>query len=86
MTRDEIRSITLEVLGQIAPEADLEALDPAQSFRDQFELDSVDYLNFVLTLAQRLDVQIPEMECPRLSSLNACVDYLADRLAVDAGS
>jgi acyl carrier protein len=82
MTRDEIRNVTLEVLGQIAPEADLEGLDPAKSFRDQFELDSVDYLNFVLTLQQRLDIQIPEMECPRLSSLNGSVDYLADKIGV----
>lgn len=82
MTRDEIRDITLEVLGQIAPEAELGGLDPAKSFRDQFELDSVDYLNFVLTLQQRLDIQIPEMECPRLSSLNGCVDYLGDKMGV----
>jgi acyl carrier protein len=50
MNRDEIQAITLEVLRTVAPEADLAAIDPATSFRDQFEIDSVDYLNFVLAL------------------------------------
>jgi len=80
MTKDEIRSITLEVLGQIAPDADLDNLDPAKSFRGQFEFDSVDYLNFVLTLEKRLEIKIPEIECPRLASLDGCITYLADKL------
>ncbi len=80
MTKDEIRSITLEVLGQIAPDADLDNLDPAKSFRDQFEFDSVDYLNFVLTLEKRLEIKIPEIECPRLASLDGCIAYLTDKL------
>lgn len=80
MTREEIRSITLEVLGQIAPNADLDSLNPAMTFRDQFEFDSVDYLNFVLTLEKRLELKIPEIECPRLASLDGCIAYLADRL------
>jgi acyl carrier protein len=79
MTKDDIRSITLEVLGQIAPDADLNHLDPAKSFRDQFEFDSVDYLNFVLTLEKRLEIKIPEIECPRLASLDGCIAYLADK-------
>jgi len=79
MTKDDIRSITLEVLGQIAPDADLNNLDPAKSFRDQFEFDSVDYLNFVLTLEKRLEIKIPEIECPRLASLDGCIAYLADK-------
>ena len=80
MTKDEIRLIALEVLGQIAPDADLDNLDPAKSFRDQFEFDSVDYLNFVLTIEKRLEIKIPEIECPRLASLDGCIAYLADKL------
>lgn len=83
MTKDEIQSITLEVLGQIAPDADLDDLDPAKSFRDQFEFDSVDYLNFVLTLEKRLAIKIPEIECPRLSSLDGCIAYLSEKTGAD---
>ena len=80
MTRDEIQAITLEILGQIAPDADLDILDAAQSFRDQFEFDSVDYLNFVLALEKRLEIRIPEIEYPRLASLDGCIGYLAAKL------
>ena len=80
MTRDEIQSVTLEILGQIAPDADLDNLDAAQSFRDQFEFDSVDYLNFVLALEKRLEIRIPEIECPQLASLDGCIGYLTAKL------
>ena len=80
MTPDDLRATTLAVLGHIAPEADLSALDPARNFRDQIEIDSVDYLNFVLALEQRLGVRIPELHYPRLSSLNGCVAYLSSVL------
>jgi acyl carrier protein len=81
MNKDEIQSITFEVLGQIAPDADLDNLDPKTSFRDQFEFDSVDYLNFVLTLEKRLEIKIPEIECPRLASLDGCIAYLTEKTA-----
>ncbi len=80
MTHDEIQRVTLEVLQTIAPDADLAAIDPATSFRDQFEIDSVDYLNFVLALEQRLGIRIPELDYPRLSSLQGCVLYLEGRV------
>jgi acyl carrier protein len=79
MTHDEIQRVTLEVLQTIAPDADLAAIEPATSFRDQFEIDSVDYLNFVLALEQRLGIRIPELDYPRLSSLQGCVLYLEGR-------
>ena len=80
MTHDEIQRFTLEVLQTIAPDADLAAIDPATSFRDQFEIDSVDYLNFVLALEQRLGIRIPELDYPRLSSLQGCVRSLEGRV------
>lgn len=79
MTRDEIEVMALEVLRTIAPEADLAAVDPASNFRDQLEIDSVDYLNFVLTLEKRLGTHIPELDYPQLSSLQGCVRYLERR-------
>lgn len=81
MTREEIQSTVLEVLVGVAPDADPVRLDPDVSFRDQFEFDSVDYLNYVLALEQRFSIKIPEIECPRLASLNGAVAYLARRLA-----
>ena len=76
MTRDEIRAAVLRTLGEIAPEADLSALEPDVSFRDQLDVDSMDLLNFVVALHGALHVDIPEADYPKLATLNGCVDYL----------
>jgi acyl carrier protein len=81
MNRAEIKTITLEVLLDIVPELEPAALDARVSFRDQFEIDSIDYLNFVLALEKRLGIKIPEIDYPRLSSLDGCTRYLTDLLA-----
>jgi acyl carrier protein len=75
--RDEIRATVLRVLGDIAPEADLERITPAVSFRDQLDLDSMDTLNFVIGLPHALGVDIPESDYPKLATLDGCVEHLA---------
>jgi acyl carrier protein len=75
-TVEEIRSTVLRVLGEIAPEADLASLKPDVSFRDQLDIDSMDFLNFVIALHETLRIEIPEAEYPRLATLNGCVDYV----------
>lgn len=81
MNRAEIKTITLEVLLDIVPELEPATLDARVSFRDQFEIDSIDYLNFVLALEKRLEIRIPEIDYPRLSSLDGCTGYLETLLA-----
>ena len=76
MTKDELRATVLRVLGEIAPEADLDRIKPAVSFRDQLDLDSMDFLNFVIGLHQALGVDIPESDYPKLVSLEGCVEHL----------
>ena len=79
MTRDEIKATALEALSDIAPEVDTGKLDEKINFRDQFDMDSVDYLNFVLTLEKKLAIKIPELDYPKLSSLEGCISYLESR-------
>jgi acyl carrier protein len=76
-SRDAIRAVALRVLGEIAPEADLARLEPAVSFRDQLDLDSMDFLNFVIGLHHALQVDIPESDYPKLATLDGCVEHLA---------
>jgi acyl carrier protein len=78
MTRDGIRATVLRTLGEIAPEADLSTLKSDVSFRDQLDVDSMDLLNFVIALHAALHVDIPEVDYPKLATLDGCVDYLAD--------
>jgi acyl carrier protein len=79
-THEEITNTVLRVLGEIAPEADLLALKPDVSFRDQLDIDSMDFLNFVIGLHDALRVEIPEADYPKMSTLNGCVEYLAGRV------
>jgi acyl carrier protein len=76
---DELRAVVLQVLGDIAPEADLASLRPDVAFREQLDLDSMDLLNFVVGLHAALGVEIPEADYPKLATLDACVEYLASR-------
>jgi acyl carrier protein len=77
MTQDELKQTILDALTQVAPEIDAGVLDPDVNFRDQAELDSVDYLNFVLELERRLGLHIPEQDYPGLSCLNGALGYFA---------
>jgi acyl carrier protein len=77
MTKEEIRSTVLRILGEVAPEADLNQLKPDVSFRDQLDIDSMDFLNFVIALDEELHVSIPESEYAKLSSLESSVELLS---------
>jgi acyl carrier protein len=82
MTDDHIRRELLALIGQIAPEADLDHLDPAARFRDQFDFDSVDFVNFAAGLQERLNVSIPEQDYPQLATLKSAVAYLKTKTSV----
>lgn len=79
MNQAEIKATILRILGEIATEADLTHLRPDVSFRDQLDLDSMDFLNFVIALDEELDIRIPESDYPKLSSLAGCVELLSAR-------
>ncbi len=79
MTTDEIRAAVLEVLGDIAPEADLAHVKPDVTFRDQLDIDSMDFLNLVIALHDKLHVEIPETDYAKVATLNGCVEYLSTR-------
>jgi acetyltransferase len=73
---DGLRRAALEVLGTLAPEADLAALQPSLPLREQIDLDSMDWLNFAAALQDRLGTVIPEPALTRLVTLDDVVAYL----------
>jgi acyl carrier protein len=80
MTEAEIRQIVGQALSNVAPEADLEAIDPSRDLRDQIDIDSVDFLNFLIALDHELGVDIPDADVAKLVTLDGCVAYLHDRI------
>lgn len=77
MSHEDLTQQVLDTLTAIAPDVDPGTLDPEVAFRDQFEIDSVDFLNFVIALEKGLNRHIPETDFPKLSSLKGCLDYLS---------
>jgi acyl carrier protein len=76
MTRDEIKLEVLDILSDIAPDEDLSNLDDSKSFREQMELDSMDFLDIVMELRKRHRIQIPEDDYLNLASMDSTVTYL----------
>lgn len=81
MAPEEIREVIIEILGDIAPDEDLGSLDDAVAFREQLELDSMDFLDIVMELRKRYRVQIPEEEYGQLASMHSTVSYLTPKMA-----
>lgn len=79
MSPDEIRDVVVAVLRRIAPEVDPTSLGPDIHLRDDLDLDSMDFLNFVLGLHERLGVEVPEADYPQLYTLHGATAYLASR-------
>ena len=81
LTPGEIKKTVLRLLGEIAPEADLAVVKPDISFRDQLDIDSIDFLNFVVALHKQFQVDVPESDYPELATIDSSVRYLQRKLA-----
>ena len=84
MSDADLRTAVLQALASVAPEMDEAELDPKTGFRDQLDIDSMDFLNFVIALHDSLAVDIPEADYPRMTSLDSAIAYLAERLKAAA--
>lgn len=80
MDEQQIREAIFSVLKGIAPELDPAALEPDRPLRDQVNLDSMDFLNFILGLHKKLEVNIPEADYRKLFTLDDVVAYLKEHL------
>jgi acyl carrier protein len=80
MNREELSKRVLDLLTEIAPDVDPASVIPGVAFRDQFDFDSMDTLNFAIALHRELGVEVPESDYAQLASLEKCVGYLAERV------
>jgi acyl carrier protein len=80
MNRDELKARLIELLTGVAPDVDPASLLPGVDFRDQFDFDSMDTLNFAIAIHQSLGVDVPETDYAKLASLDKCIAYLEARL------
>jgi acyl carrier protein len=76
MNRDQLSKRVLDLLTEVAPDVDPASVVPGVAFRDQFDFDSMDTLNFAIALHRELGVEVPEADYAQLASLEKCVAYL----------
>jgi acyl carrier protein len=81
MNEQEIRDVVVSELTAIAPELDPASLKGAVLLRNQVDLDSFDWLNFLVALHKRLNVDIPEQDYRKLDTLDTVVAYLKAKVA-----
>jgi len=82
MTCKDLTAALIDELGRIAPETDASRLDPNAELREELDIDSMDFLNLVTALSERLKIDIPETDYSKLATLSHAVDYLVQRLGV----
>ena len=80
MSQSDVRAIVQEELGNIAPEIDLKTIDPSADLREALDIDSMDFLNFVTAVHHRLGIDVPELDYPKLVTLNGAICYLEAKL------
>ncbi len=80
LSEAQVKEVVLRVLNGIAPEMDIASIQPNRDLRDQMDIDSVDFLNFVIGLHKDFGIEIPDADISKLATLDSCVDYLRSRI------
>ena len=80
MKDEELRAVVIATLKTIAPEVEEDDLRPDRPLRNQVDLDSMDWLNFLIGLHEKLKVEIPEADYAKLVTLGDVLDYLQKKL------
>ena len=80
MKEEQIKNTIIEILGRIAPEFDLDILSLQQDLRATLDIDSYDFLNFIIGINEKLGVNIPESDYGKLQTLADMLNYLSERV------
>ena len=81
MTADapDIDAVVRSLLSDLAPEADLDKLDPGADFRQALDIDSFAFLQFVIGVHDKLGVEVPDADYAQVRTLDGCRTYFAAR-------
>ncbi len=76
MTGEEVRAAIIDILNDIAPDEDINSINDTAKLRDQIDLDSMDFLDIVMELRKRFNIEVPEKDYEHLATMASCVTYL----------
>jgi acyl carrier protein len=81
MTNDQCKKLVLDIIAEIAPDEDISHVKPDVRLRDQLQLDSMDFLDIVMELRKRHNIEVPEADYIKLASLDSAAEYLVPKFA-----
>jgi acyl carrier protein len=76
MSDDKIETALRQELRKIAPDVEIEDIDREGDLREEFDIDSMDFLNLVSALSKSLDLAMPEEDYSEMGSYDALLAYL----------
>ena len=79
LTNEEVRKHVLDIIADVALDEDLDDIKDEATLRDQLDLDSMDFLDIVMELKKRHQIEVPQDDYPRLATLQSCVEYLGPK-------
>lgn len=80
MTGDSIRKAIIDIIREIIPDEDLSGIDQEKPLRDQLDLDSMDFLDIVMELRKRYNIEVPEKDYLELASMSSTINYLMPKM------
>jgi len=80
MNEEEIKNIIFQLLKKIAPDTEPSELKPDENIREVLNIDSFDSLQFIVSLNEKLGIEIPEEDYGKISTLKSLINYLLEKL------
>lgn len=81
LNNQEVRQHVLDIIADVALDEDLDGIKDEVALREQLDLDSMDFLDIVMELKKRHQIEVPQEDYPKLASLKSCVEYLGPKFA-----
>ncbi len=81
MTQTDIEALLKAELHLIAPDIEIEDVDRDEDLREEFDIDSLDFLNLVTALGKALNTPMPEADYAKMGTFNEIIAYLTQKAA-----
>lgn len=79
MNQDRIRKWVIEAIQTVAPEIKDSDIKPDEELREECDIDSMDFLNFLSALKKSSGITIPEADYSNVNTLNKILKYLHEK-------
>jgi len=80
MDNKSIQLCVTDAICDVAPELTAEMINLAADIRDEYDIDSMDFLNVIASIKRSTGISIPELDYPKLDTVSHAVSYLEEKL------